>query len=183
MSEANQFLNTVVENHLLGQGRPPKWTRSRAYKKNDQAHVEKKNFTHVRQLLGHGRFDDLALVGMVNDLYENAWLPMRNIFTPAMKLIEKKRSGSKVSKTYDSQQTPRDRMLACEHVSEETKRELGASRAKFDPLALSDLIESKLRSIHKIVEEIEERRAEERWRAGEEAEATPPAAGAPSASP
>lgn len=172
----SEFLNTCVENHLLGQGRPPKWTRSRAYKKNDQAHVEQKNFTHVRQLLGYGRFDDIGLVEMVNDLYENAWLPMRNLFTPAMKLIEKKRAGSKVRKTYDSPQTPCDRMLACEHVSEQTKRELRAKRAAIDPLALSDLIESKLRAIQKIVEEIEDRRAEERWRAGEAAGTIPPAA-------
>jgi hypothetical protein len=172
----SEFLNTAVENHLLGQGHPPKWTRSRAYKKNDQAHVEQKNFTHVRQLLGYGRFDDLALVAMVNDLYENAWLPMRNHFTPAMKLVEKKREGSKVSKTYDSPQTPCDRMLACEHVSEATKRKLRAKRAEFDPLALSDLIESKLLAIRQIVEEIEDRRAEERWRAGETVGAIPPAA-------
>jgi hypothetical protein len=174
----SEFLNSVVENHLLGQGRPPKWTRSRAYKKNDQAHVEQNNFTHVRQLLGYGRFDDLALVGMVNDLYENAWLPMRNLFTPAMKLLEKKRVGSKVRKTYDSPQTPCDRMLACAHVSEQTKRKLRAARARIDPLALSELIENKLRAIHQIVEEIEERRAEERWRAGETEEALPRAAAA-----
>jgi hypothetical protein len=172
----SEFLNTVVENHLLGQGRPPKWTRSRAYKKNDQAHVEQKNFTHVRQLLGYGRFDDLQLVEMVNDLYENAWLPMRNLFTPTMKLIEKKRVGSKVRKTYDSPQTPCDRMLTCGHVSAETKQGLRASRAAIDPLALSDLIESKLVAIQRIVEEIEERRAEERWRAGEPMGSIPPAA-------
>jgi hypothetical protein len=172
----SEFLNTVVENHLLSQGRPPKWTRSRAYKKNDQAHVEQKNFTHVRQLLGYGRFDDLELVEMVNDLYENAWLPMRNLFTPTMKLIAKKRVGSKVSKTYDSPQTPCDRMLASEHVSEETKRQLRAKRAGIDPVSLSDLIESKLQAIQRIVEEIEDRRAEERWRAGEAAATIPPAA-------
>ena len=163
----SEFLNTAVENHLLGQGRPPKWTRSRAYKKNDQAHVEQKNFTHVRQLLGYGRFDELELVEMVNDLYESAWLPMRNFFTPVMKLVEKKRSGSKVSKIYDSPQTTCDRMLACEHVSEETKRELRTRRESFDPLTLSELIETKLRAIQGIVKDIEERRAEERWRAGE----------------
>lgn len=168
-----EFLNTAVENHLLGQGRPPKWTRSRAYKKNDQAHVEQKNFTHVRQLLGYGRFDDLQLVELVNDLYENAWLPLRNLFTPSMKLIEKKRIGSKVSKTYDSPQTPCDRLLACPQVSEETKQKLRAKRAEFVPLALSDLIERKLKVIQEIIGEIEERRAEERWRAGEIAEVIP----------
>jgi hypothetical protein len=127
-------------------------------------------------LLGYGRFDDLELVEMVNDLYENAWLPMRNLFTPTMKLIAKKRVGSKVSKTYDSPQTPCDRMLASEHVSEETKRQLRAKRAGIDPVSLSDLIESKLQAIQRIVEEIEDRRAEERWRAGEAAATIPPAA-------
>jgi hypothetical protein len=173
----SEFLNAAVENHLLSQDRPPQWTRSRAYKKNDQAHVEQKNFTHVRQLLGYGRFGDLRLIELVNDLYENAWLPLRNLFTPSMKLLEKKRVGSKVSKTYDSPQTPCDRLLACAHVSEETKRQLRIRRAEFDPLELSELIESKLRSIQAIVAEIEEARAEERWRAGEAAEERlPPAA-------
>jgi hypothetical protein len=172
----SEFLNTVIENYLLNQGRPPTWTRSRAYKKNDQAHVEQKNFTHVRQLLGYGRFDDLELVTMVNDLYASAWLPLRNYFTPAMKLVEKKRSGSKVSKTYDSPQTPCDRLLECEHVSAEIKQSLRDKRAQLDPLTLAAHIEKKLRAIHKIIEKIEERRAEERWRAGECDRDIPPAA-------
>ena len=71
----SEFLNTTLERHLRNQARPASWTRSRAYKKNDQAHVEQKNFTHVRQLLGYGRYDDIRLVEMVNDLYETAWLP------------------------------------------------------------------------------------------------------------
>jgi hypothetical protein len=174
----SEFLNTTVEDYLLNPARPPKWTRSRAYKKNDQAHVEQKNFTHVRQLLGYGRFDDLALVEMVNDLYETAWLPMRNLFIPAMKLVEKKRIGSKVHKTYDSPQTPCDRLQACDHVSEKTKQALMSERAALDPLILSTLIETKLRAIQQIVEEIEERRAEERSRAGEAKTPPTPAAAA-----
>ena len=68
----SEFLNTTVESYLRNQGHPPSWTRSRAYKKNDQAHVEQKNFTHVRQLLGYGRYDDLRLIERVNDLNEKA---------------------------------------------------------------------------------------------------------------
>ena len=52
--------------------------------KNDQAHVVQKNFTHVRQLLGYGRYGEIELVELVNDLYENVWLPLRNNFTPVM---------------------------------------------------------------------------------------------------
>ena len=174
----SEFLNAAVEAHLLGQARPPKWTRSRAYKKNDQAHVEQKNFTHVRQLLGYGRFDEMQLIALVNDLYETAWLPMRNFFTPALKLLEKTRVGSKVRKTYDAPQTACDRLLACGHVSEETKAALRAQRAAIDPLALAGLIESKLRVIQEIVAGTEARRAGERWRAGEDAGATPPAGAA-----
>jgi len=163
----SEFLNTTLEDYLLRKVRPPQWTRSRAYKKNDQAHVEQKNFTHVRQLLGYGRFDDLRLVGMINDLYESAWLPQRNLFTPAMKLVEKKRVGSKIIRTYDEPQTPCDRLLACDHVSKESKLALCEQRAALDPLLLSELIETKLQAIHEIIGEIEERRAEERARAGE----------------
>lgn len=57
----SEFLNEILEAHLLGEKRKVAWTRSRAYKKNDQAHVEQKNFTHVRQLLGYGHFGDLMI--------------------------------------------------------------------------------------------------------------------------
>lgn len=79
----SEFLNEVVEADLLRRNRSVEWTRSRASKKNDQAHVEQKNFTHVRQLLGDGRFGDLELREQVNELYEKAWLPLRNHFTPS----------------------------------------------------------------------------------------------------
>ena len=171
----SEFLNTVLEAYLRNRERPPNWTRSRAYKKNDQAHVEQKNFTHVRRLLGYGRFERLELVALVNDLYETAWLPLRNYFTPAMKLVEKRRVGSRVRKTYDAARTPCDRLLACPHVSEKTKRQLRARRAKLDPLELSARIEKKLGAIFEIVEDIELRRDEEQaWI--EELDARPPGA-------
>ena len=68
----SEFLNETLEKYLLSKTRNVKWTRSRPYKKNDQAHVEQKNFTHVRQLLGYGRYDKIELVEKVNDLYESA---------------------------------------------------------------------------------------------------------------
>ena len=157
----SEFLNSVMENYLLNRKKKVKWTRSRPYKKNDQAHVEQKNFTHVRQLLGYGRYSDIRLVELVNDLYENAWLPMRNYYTPVMKLIEKTRVGSKVKKRYDEPQTPCDRLLACINVDEETKQRLTNERAKLDPLELAENIEMKLEGIYKIINEIEAQRAEE----------------------
>ncbi|MFN9819983.1 MAG: integrase, partial [Akkermansiaceae bacterium] len=120
----SEFLNEVLESYLLKRKRSIEWTRSRAYKKNDQAHVEQKNFTHVRQLLGYGRFGDLDLKIMVDELYEKAWLPMRNYFTPVMKLVSKERIGGKVRKKYDKPASPCDRLLACEKVSEVVKASL-----------------------------------------------------------
>lgn len=157
----SEFLNLVLESYLRDRPVPVHWTRSRAYKKNDQAHVEQKNFTHVRQLLGYGRYDDIRLVELVNDLYATAWLPLRNYFTPVMKLVEKTRLGSKVTKKYDVPRTPCDRLLDCPHVSARVKSKLRAQRAALDPLRLSELIEEKLVAIFEIIDEIEERRAEE----------------------
>lgn len=157
----SEFLNTVIESYLSGRKYNIKWTRSRPYKKNDQAHVEQKNFTHVRQLLGYGRYGEIELVELVNDLYENAWLPLRNNFTPVMKLVEKTRKGSKVKKKYDEPKTPCDRLLACPEVSEEIKSELRSQREQLDPMELSEDIETKLEGIRLIIDRIEMQRAEE----------------------
>lgn len=157
----SEFLNTILESYLLSGNRDVKWTRSRPYKKNDQAHVEQKNFTHVRQLLGYGRYGDIELVALVNNLYETAWLPMRNYFTPVMKLVEKKRVGSKVTKKYDEPQSPCDRLLNCPKVSTEIKRDLKAKRAQLDPIELAKSIEVKLQKIYQLIEQSEAQRAEE----------------------
>ncbi|NJM39187.1 MAG: transposase family protein [Akkermansiaceae bacterium] len=161
----SEFLNEVIEAYLLGRQRNIEWTRSRAYKKNDQAHVEQKNFTHVRQLLGYSRFGDIALRSMVDDLYEKAWLPLRNYFTPVMKLIEKKRIGTKVHKKYDTPATPCNRLLDCKKVDDETKQRLRATRAALDPLDLAADIERRLAQIFVIVERLEEDRQDEIQRA------------------
>jgi hypothetical protein len=160
----SEFLNTMLESYLLNKTRNIKWTRSRPYKKNDQAHVEQKNFTHVRQLLGYGRYSDIKLVELVNDLYETAWLPLRNYFTPVMKLVEKKRQGSKVIKKYDEPQTPCDRLLKCDKVSAQQKFHLKETRAQLDPIELARNIEEKLQYIHSIIEQTEKQREQEdKW--------------------
>lgn len=187
----SEFLNEILEAYLLQRKRSVEWTRSRAYKKNDQAHVEQKNFTHVRQLLGYGRFGDLALKMMVDELYEKAWLPLRNYFTPVMKLVSKERVGGKMRKKYDKPATPCDRLLACKKVSEEVKRTLRQKRSELDPIDLAEEVEQRLSEIFRVVEMIEQERWEERIRAGEEgngefsaglASVTAPVAPAPCAS-
>lgn len=157
----SEFLNSILEHYLLGQEKSVKWTRSRAYKKNDQAHVEQKNFTYVRQLFGYGRIAELEVRDLVTDLYESTWLPLRNYFTPVMKLVEKTREGSKVRKKYDSPATPCDRLLSCPKVSESQKKKPRASRAQLDPMDLSEELEKRLGEIFQRVEKIEQERAEE----------------------
>ncbi|MDR3253872.1 MAG: transposase family protein [Endomicrobium sp.] len=87
------------------------FTRSRPYKKNDNAHIEQKNFTHVRKILGYMRYDTPHLVSRINKLYLDANL-FFNLFTPCSKLISKERSGSSIKKVYDNYQTPLKRLLS-----------------------------------------------------------------------
>ena len=185
----SEFLNTTLENYLLNKTRNIKWTRSRPYKKNDQAHVEQKNFTHVRQLLGYGRYRNIELVELVNDLYENAWLPLRNNFSPVIKLIEKKRIGSKVTKKYDTAPPVTDYYNVQKSVTK-SKRNSPKNEPNYDPIELAESIETKLQHSYKIIEEIEAQREEEnQWLAEPSGIATDdtgsvsaPVASAPSAS-
>jgi len=160
----SEFLNDTLESYLRSPNRNVKWTRSRPYKKNDQAHVEQKNFTHVRQLLGYGRFDNLEVVHLVNELYQNTWLPLRNYFTPVMKLIKKTRNGSRVKKTYDTARTPCDRLLDCSKVNDKCKVELRNARSNLNPYELAEDLDTKLKVIFELQQGKEEQRSqEERW--------------------
>jgi len=157
----SEFLNETLEKYLLTRENPVRWTRSRPYKKNDQAHVEQKNFTHVRQLLGYTRYESLEVVDLVNDLYIKTWLPLKNNFMPVMKLVKKERINGKFKKTYDEPSSPCDRMLGCLNVSEDKKDWLRKERAKLDPLTLADELESKLTYIFEIQDQHDRERAEE----------------------
>lgn len=140
------------------------WTRSRPYRKNDQAHVEQKNFTHVRQLLGYERLDDVRLVEAVNALYREAWGPLHNYFCPVMKLKEKRREGGRWIKRYDTPATPCERLLACATLESQTKERLWTEREQLDPFALSEKVESHLRRIARLRQQITaERSLEQGW--------------------
>jgi len=105
-----QYLQSERQGHV-------KFVRRRPYKKNDAAHVEQKNDTHVRQLFGYSRIEHLELVDMMNDIYRNYWNPLLNYFCPALKLVKKTRIGGKLRKTYDKPKTPYDRLLDCGKLS------------------------------------------------------------------
>ena len=118
----SEFLNQFLWEYFADRGKNPvAFTRARPYKKNDNAHVEQKNWTHVRQLLGYDRYEKFELVELINDLYQNAWGPYQNFFCPAMKLKSKTRINSKYVKKYDLAKTPYQRLLESKEISDEKK--------------------------------------------------------------
>jgi len=110
-------------------------TRSRAYKKNDQAFVEQKNGAVVRRLIGYGRFDGVETARVMACLYAAARLYV-NFFQPSFKLAEKRREGAKVIKRYHDPSTPYERALAHQEVPEAVKRRLREQYRTLDPVTL-----------------------------------------------
>jgi len=110
-------------------------TRSRAYKKNDQAFVEQKNGAVVRRLIGYGRFDGVETAGVMARLYAAARLYV-NFFQPSFKLKDKRREGAKVIKRYHDPATPYQRALAHPKVPRAVKQRLRAQYRTLDPVTL-----------------------------------------------
>ncbi len=127
------------------------FTRSRPYKKNDNAHVEQKNWTHVRHLFGYGRFDDSRLVDMMNDLYQNEWSLYQNHFMPTQKLLEKIKVNSKYKRKYSKAKTAYERLLESSDVNEEIKINKALLHQTLNPFELKKSIEHKLKKIFKYV--------------------------------
>ena len=127
------FMNEVVVPWCRGQKLAV--TRSRAYKKNDQAFVEQKNGAVVRRLMGYGRLDGVETARVMGRLYAAARLYV-NFFQPSFKLKEKRREGAKVIKRYHEPSTPYERALAHPMVAEAVKERLRAQYRTLDPVAL-----------------------------------------------
>jgi hypothetical protein len=128
------------------------FVRRRPYKKNDNAHVEQKNWTHVRQLLGYDRLDQQWDVDYINDVYQNYWLPLWNYFTPVMKLKSKERVGGRIIKVHDEPKTPYQRLLECPKLTQEEKHALMARLQNLNPFRLRDELEKKLKWYFRIVD-------------------------------
>ena len=116
-----EFINTELLKYC--QSEKITFTRSRPSRKNDNCFVEQKNFSIVRRSVGYGRYTGTKALEELNHLYE--WLRLRtNFFLPSMKLIEKHRQGSHVSKRYDQPKTPYQRVLESTGLSGEIKESL-----------------------------------------------------------
>jgi len=148
----SEFLNHHLVNYFTDRPKAPvQFTRSRPYRKNDNAFVEQKNWTHVRQLLGYDRFDNPGLVPVINDLYLNEWSLFNNYFCPTLKLKEKQRINSRYIKKYELPQTPYQRLLDSKDVSGEAKKTLVTVYNSLNPFKLKRKIDDKLRAVFHIV--------------------------------
>lgn len=122
------------------------FTRSRPYKKNDQAHVEQKNWTPVRQTIGYARYESPQAFDLLQAIYVDLRL-LVNFFQPVMKLKSKTRVGSRVRKKYEKAQTPYRRALASKHVSQEGKDELTELYLTLNPVRLRDQMTANLQKL------------------------------------
>jgi hypothetical protein len=144
----SEFLNNALRDHFLG--RKVGFTRSRPYHKNDNAHVEQKNWTHARQLLGYGRLDDPALLEPINRLYAGAWQQLQNHYCPSMKLLRKHREGARYCRKHDEAQTPLQRLLNCAELPLQRKEKLQKLQGQLNPFVLSRQVEAQLKKIAQI---------------------------------
>ena len=143
----SEFLNWHLIKFFTDRKRPVQFTRSRAYHKNDNAHIENKNWTNVRQYLGYERFEEPALVELLNDLYQNEWTDYFNFFIPSVKLIEKKRIQSQTRKIHDQPRTPYERLLNSNHTDTQTKEDLNDKFQSLNPFEIQAKMLSKIKAI------------------------------------
>jgi len=125
-------------------------TRGRPYKKDDNAHVEQKNWTHIRKLLGWERYDTHEAVEAINDLYRHELRLWLNLYLPSVKLVKKVRVGSKVRRVYDAPQTPFQRVQVSPQADQKKAARLQELKTSLDPFQLGQVIQRKLQRIYQL---------------------------------
>jgi transposase InsO family protein len=145
----SEFINWHVGNWCAHH--QVQFSHSRPYKKDDNAYIEQKNWTHVRKLMGWDRYDTPQAVEAMNDLYRHELRLWLNLFQPSAKLLKKVRVGSKLRRRYDLPRTPLDRLQAEQEKEATMCRQLAALvqlRQAQDPFELSLQIDRKLQRIY-----------------------------------
>ena len=145
-----EFLNYHLLRHFTERKQPVQFTRSRAYHKDDNAHIEQKNWTHIRQWLGYDRLDNPRVVPLLNSLYTKQWRLFHNFFCPSVKLIAKERFGSKTIKRHDLPKTPYQRIMDSPHIQKSVKRSLSKQLENLNPFMLRKIMDKKLKIIFSI---------------------------------
>jgi hypothetical protein len=142
-----EFLNHHVLKWLQDRPKPVYMTRSRPYKKDDNAHVEQKNWTHIRQNFGYERHDNPEVVESINALAKGAFGQLLNYFHASLRVERKERVEGKLKRVYGAAQTPVARVLASPEVTPETKRRLQEEKARLNPFALKLEVQRSLKRI------------------------------------
>lgn len=140
----SEFLNYALLGYFNDRKDQVSFTRSRPYKKQDNAHVEQKNWTQIRHLFGYHRLDKIEFVKMMNNIYKNEWRLLQNFFTPSVKLIKKTRIGAKYVKVHDTPKTPYQRILESSDISRQTKENLTEIFKTLNPLDLKESLQENL---------------------------------------
>lgn len=143
----SEFLNHHLRDHFALRTKPVGFTRSRPYHKNDNAHIEQKNWMWPRQLLGYGRLERAELVEPINELYQAAWGPLMNFFLPGLKLKDKWRERSHWCKRYEAARTAYQRLMSCAQLPRRQRRELRDRFESLDPFKLKQEVERRLKPI------------------------------------
>jgi len=147
----SEFINWQLFNYCME--KEIEFTRGRPYQKNDNAHIEQKNWTHVRKIFGYRRLEKEQQLKIMNDLYENELHFYKNFFLPNVKLTDKKRAGKhgeKIKRIYDRARTPFQRVLMSNEADGQTKQELKEQYAKLNPAELRRNILAKLEKLSRI---------------------------------
>ena len=144
-----EFINHHLRSYMRERQAAVDFTRSRPYHSDDNAHVEQKNWTWARHLLGYGRLEDPELVGLISALYREVWAPWQNFFLPCFKLKEKWRQGSQWRKRYELPKTAYHRLCTPGMLALKARQKLRDRYESLDPFALKDELETKLKQILK----------------------------------
>lgn len=142
-----EFLNHHLLRYWQERPKPVAVTRSRPYHKDDNAHIEQKNWTRIRQWFGYERHDNPVVVPLLNELCRGPWEQFLNYFVPTFKLLDREEERSRIKRIYDEPKTPLARVLNSPEVSLERKNQLNQEMPKLNPFALKKEIEQRLRII------------------------------------
>jgi len=129
------------------------FTRSRPNKKNDNAYIEQKNWTHVRKTVGYLRYDTEKELTLMNSLYENELRLYKNFFSPVMKLKRKIRFAGKVKRQYGIPKTPYQRLMESGQISGDETRELTSLYRQLNPAELKRKIDKKTHELYRTYED------------------------------
>jgi len=142
-----EFINDLLYRYCLDE--QITFTRSRPYQKNDQAHVEQKNWSVVRHTVGYDRWETEQELALLESIYDDLRLYI-NFFQPSLKLIAKERIGNKTIKRYDTAKTPYQRVLERQDISLEAKARLAHLYVQLNPAELRRRIDQKIAQLWKI---------------------------------